>query len=72
MSEGLCWKCEEAATRYYSFGGIPCFTHCHHDEPKEKPKCWCERHGFPSSRKYMKLGEEAIEINFCPECGKKL
>ena len=81
MTQKLCWKCKEYLMKKYesSFYTIPSI-HCHHDEPEEKPLCWCQRNsmlllelhiekpGMPG--KYTKLSAEPP--NFCPRCGRKI
>jgi hypothetical protein len=74
----LCWKCRDG---FYNVKPLP-FTHCHHDEPEEKPtekpkeKCWCE-YDFPERPKVISIGAFGFgfthwDIVFCPICGRKL
>ena len=72
--EGLCWKCKE---RFEAKGkplmdawGVDPWVHCHH-EPKERKICWCEASRNLQS-KYIIVENCKVELNFCPECGRKL
>ena len=75
MSQKLCWKCR----RYfgaYSMSELTSHLHCHHPEPEEKPKCWCEEE-HQQTMKIRFLDERGNSEywgipKFCPECGKKL
>ena len=83
MSQKLCSKCRNLLIK--KFQVQDCidefylnFPHCHHNEPEEKPKCWCERkgekrlqvHDYVVNGRYQ-MG--AVEIaQYCPYCGKKL
>ena len=61
----LCLKCRESFTerRLYPQPN----DHCHHEE---KEKCWCE---YDRPRKKLKSFEDGeVDLNFCPECGRKL
>lgn len=72
MSEGLCWECKQAILDKWGDKAffLP-WQHCHH-EPKEKPKCWCENR-YMHSGMYVKINDDQVsQMNFCPECGRKL
>ncbi len=74
MSEGLCWKCKKELTeiekKFYGYGST-IWWHCHH-EPKEKPKCWCEKIGTRAFPQCFYLECQNGILNFCPQCGEKL
>ena len=77
MGEDLCWKCKDKL-EHGNFGvlaDLGQFLHCHH-EPKEKPKCWCERvggiHLFSAYIRFEGHEEMPIRMYFCPECGRPL
>ena len=73
MSQKLCWKCR----RYfgaYSMSELTSHLHCHHPEPEEKPKCWCELSNHSASIQGY-YGDEPMRYFkrfYCPVCGKKL
>ena len=77
MSNDLCWKCKEwlltQGVNWVSFNDP--HLHCHH-EPKERPKCWCEKAHVNSIAGYPhQVGSHPLNtatFNFCPECGGKL
>ena len=70
----LCKKCcQWVVLNYGPNYYTPPYTHCHHDEPEEKPKvkCWCEE---PTFSVVVVLSREKkttmARVNFCPICGK--
>ena len=77
MSQKLCWKCRK------NYGiCVPFNSHCHHEEPEEKPKCWCELEGEKRLQVHdytidkWNLGYyqmRVVEIaQYCPYCGKRI
>lgn len=60
------------------------WVHCHHDEPekpgyvwksseeKPKEKCWCRKVNTIIRGQWASIYNILVEINFCPECGRKL
>lgn len=64
----LCWECRDWMKNSHLLKDP--YLHCHHD-PKEKPKCWCERHSHFLGDYTLHENEKLILI-FCPQCGKKL
>ena len=75
----LCWKCREYfQNKYGSSYYQPPSSHCHHDEPEEKPKekCICETIDSPFiiECKILRNGLPYLIGNakFCPKCSKKL
>ena len=72
----LCWKCLKVWERKYEEGRgtvlepYP-WIHCHHDEPEEKPKCWCQNKIIKNGYIYDVNGE-IITFHFCPICGRSL
>ncbi len=69
----LCWKCRENLTwaEKSSFCEGKTWWHCHHVEPENKPKCWCEKYHYePNFANDLRVGNHPIR--YCIECGKKL
>jgi len=70
MSEKLCRKCRDRIIELFvtltplGEQWVSEVFHCHHGEPKEKEKCWCEIDNM-DVWKYRKWC-------YCPKCGKKL
>jgi len=76
----LCWECRERwgdhLTDKSNLDRLlevdKPWLHCHH-EPKEKAKCWCEGdRALLYAKSITTICGNAVEINFCPQCGKKL
>ena len=64
----LCWKCRKNWQVIFSW------NHCYHDEPEEKPKCWCELSNHSASVQGYD-GDQPMRYFkrfYCPVCGKKL
>ncbi len=82
----LCKKCRDFLDNhsYKSQFIEPPWTHCHHDESENKPKCWCEisenREFYytrkPHSLMWSTWSATPDSVNFipkfCPFCGRKL
>lgn len=70
----LCSKCREKILKVFPISGIKTIeiSHCHHLEPEEKPKCWCETEWDERTGNFFTKGTNVFETRNCPECGKLL
>ncbi len=89
MENKLCLRCKDRIVELFESltpvgeQWVEEVFHCHHGEPKEKEKCWCEQ---PAPEKRLQLHDYIINryglghyqmkgaevANFCPNCGKDL
>ena len=65
----LCWRCKEDIAR----GCQLLQFHCHHEEPEEKPKCWCEKIDADRFSGWsVEFQSTTCKLKFCPQCGRPL